>query len=80
MDKLIVITKPDCAGCGSVKNFLNAKEIEFETIDGYENTDVLVKYGIMSFPVTILLDENGDEIERVIGFNSNALNVLTDDL
>ena len=80
MDKLIVISKPDCGGCTMVKNFLDSKEVEYEVINGFERTDVLVEYDVMSFPVTILLDENNHEIDRVNGFNPMALNLLVEDL
>ncbi|WP_341323486.1 glutaredoxin family protein [Solibacillus sp. FSL H8-0523] len=80
MDRLFVITKPNCGGCSLVKNYLDDKEIEYETIDGFENPEILVEFGIMSFPVAILVDENEHEIDRVNGFNPEALSLLVEDL
>lgn len=75
MKKLILLGKPNCGGCDSTKNKFADENVQYTYIDGYANPDEAVKYGIMSFPV-IVLEENEEEIARVYGFNPPELDKL----
>lgn len=71
--KLIKLEQPNCRNCGFVANFLGDKGIDYETIDVTVNPNVAAKYDIMSTPVTILLDDDGNELQRSMGFNPSEL-------
>ncbi|MED2945463.1 glutaredoxin family protein [Bacillus swezeyi] len=74
--KLIKLEQPSCNPCQLVSNYLNKKGIEFETIDVTERPEVAAEYGVMGVPVTILLDERGNEAKRIIGFKPDELDEL----
>lgn len=73
MYHLLKLYQPSCRPCQMVSQFLESHNVKHEAINVLENTDVAVKYGIMSTPVTILLDDEGNEIQRVIGFKPQEL-------
>lgn len=77
---LLKLYKEDCVPCATLENFLNIQTIPHESVDIMKNTDLAVKYGIMSVPVTILLNENGEEVDRANGFNPEKLNELISQL
>ncbi|AKO92040.1 thiol reductase thioredoxin [Priestia filamentosa] len=77
--QLIKLYQPACNPCTMVSNFLNDQGIEHNSIDVTENPDVAAQYGIMSTPVTILLDE-GVEIQRSNGFNPPELEEMVEKL
>lgn len=70
---IVKIEKHGCTPCKMVGQFLDSSGVEYvvENID--DNPDVIEKYGIMSVPVVIKLDEDGNEIDRAIGFNLDKL-------
>ena len=63
-----------------VSGFLDSKEVVYEEFDIMENTDLAVKYGIMSVPVVVLLDDEDKEISRSTGFNPPELESLISQL
>lgn len=71
--KLLKFEKDNCPACTTVENYLNSKNIKSEKVNPFENPKLAVKYGIMSVPVTILLDNDGNEVKRTIGFKQNEL-------
>lgn len=74
--KLIVLSQSGCRPCEMVKNFLKNQNVAYENIDVLQKPDVAVTYGIMSTPVTILLDNKGNEVQRSIGYNPSELNEM----
>ena len=73
MYRLLKLYQPSCRPCQMVSQFLESQNVEHEAINVLENPDVAVKYGIMSTPVTILLDDKGNEVKRSIGYNPSEL-------
>jgi thioredoxin 1 len=64
-----------------VSNYLNDKDVSYENIDVEKNPDLAVKFDIgMSVPVTILLDDNGEEVMRSRGFKANELEDIINSL
>ncbi|WP_144509836.1 glutaredoxin family protein [Bacillus sp. FJAT-22090] len=80
MTKLIKIYKQNCNPCTMVSGFLDSNSVVYDEFDIMENTELAVKYGIMSVPVTILLDNDGNEIARSNGFNPPELERLISQL
>lgn len=76
MTKLIKLYKDNCNPCTMVDGLLKDAGVEHESFNIMQNTDLAVKYGIMSVPVVVLLDDNGNEIARSTGFNPPELNKL----
>lgn len=74
--KLLKLYQPKCTPCQFVENFLQDQGVEYESIDVSKQPEVAGKYGVMSTPVTILLDDNGEEVDRSAGFNPPKLESL----
>lgn len=70
--KILKIEKTNCTPCKFVGSFLDAKGVDYDVLN-IANETVIDKYNIMSVPVTILLDENNNEIKRSVGFNPSEL-------
>jgi thioredoxin 1 len=76
--KIIKFEQEKCNPCTMVSNFLDATGVEYETIDAKQNPKESSKFGIMSVPVTILLDGNGNELSRVVGYAPTKLQEIID--
>lgn len=76
MKKLLVLSKEDCSACGYVKGMLDNLKVAYESTNVQKNIDVAIQYGVMSVPVTILLDDNGEEVKRSIGYKPDELEAL----
>lgn len=76
MKKLIKLYQPSCAPCEMVENYLQSKKVSYESFNVQDNPDVAAKYGVMSTPVTILLDEDGNELQRTVGFKPPEIEKL----
>jgi thioredoxin 1 len=75
--KIIKFEKDNCPSCVVVSNILNVRGVEYEPINIMDcDPELGVKYEIMSVPVTILLDGEGNEVKRVIGANVGQLQEL----
>lgn len=80
MTKLIKLYKNNCDPCIQLSNFLEEQKIEHESYNIMENTDLAVKYGIMSVPVLLLLDEDEQEIKRTFGYKPHEVMQLASQL
>ncbi len=78
--KLIKLEQPNCSNCSFVENFLIDNNVEYTKIDVTQQPDVALKYGVMSVPVTILLDDDENEVKRSIGFKPNELEDIINEL
>lgn len=76
--KLIKLEQPSCNPCQLVSNYLKEKGIEFEAIDVTVRPEVAAEYGVMGVPVTILLNGEGSELKRSIGFKPNELDSIVE--
>jgi len=41
-------------------------------IENPENADLVAKYGIKSIPAMVLVDENGEVLEKLVGMNPES--------
>jgi thioredoxin 1 len=80
MSKLLKFEKENCPACTMVENFLTDKNVEVEKVNPFENPKLAAKFMISSVPVTILLDEEGNEIQRSRGFNPDELESIVEQL
>ena len=70
--RLLKFWKQGCVPCRYVSNLLNDLGVTYEEINAMENDELREKYKIQSVPVLILLDDDGNEVERVNGFDPEA--------
>lgn len=62
-----------CSSCNALKANLSEGDLEnVEMVDADKAPDEVVKYGIRSIPTVIVFDEEGEEVERVLGAMSRA--------
>jgi thioredoxin 1 len=51
---------------GPIMESLNG-QINYEKVDVDTNTELPIKYGIRNVPTLVLIDENGTELKRIVG-------------
>ncbi|MGG3397575.1 thioredoxin domain-containing protein [Bacillus velezensis] len=78
--RLIKLEQPNCNPCKMVSNYLNEAGVEYETVDVTQKPEVAAHFEVMCVPVTILLNEQGEEVKRSIGFKPNELDELLKEL
>lgn len=71
--KLIKFENEGCSACQMVENLLLSEGVEVEHINVFDNPEKAVSFDIGSIPVTILLDGEGKEVQRSIGFKPPEL-------
>lgn len=76
MNRIIKFEKDGCVPCQMVQNILNDKRVEVEKVNPFDSPELAVKYNVSSVPITILVDSNGNEVQRSIGFNPSELEEL----
>jgi thioredoxin 1 len=75
--KLIKIYKNPCVPCNQVSQYLEMVGVKAD--EEYEYTqrqDMVDKYNVMSVPTLILLDDNGNEVDRTTGVGISKLSAL----
>lgn len=78
--KLIKIETNNCMPCKMVGQLLDSTGVEYETKNIATDESVIEKYDIMSVPVVILQDDEGNEVQRVKGFDKEAIEALVDQI
>ncbi|AVB11533.1 Thioredoxin [Bacillus velezensis] len=78
--KIIKLEQPNCNPCKMVSNYLNEVGVEYETVDVTQEPEVAAQFEVMGVPVTILLNEQEEEVNRSIGFKPDELDALINDL
>ena len=59
-----------CKPCSALSETLKNANIEHESIDVSSDTDLTEKYDIRSIPTLVIIDENGNEVGRILGSKS----------
>jgi thioredoxin 1 len=76
MSKLLKFEKENCPACTMVENFLADNNVKAEKVNPFDNPKLAAKFMISSVPVTILLDDEDNELGRSRGFNPAELESL----
>ncbi|MGV3093626.1 thioredoxin family protein [Streptococcus pluranimalium] len=71
--ELVKLEKHNCTGCELVENFLVDEGVSYDKVNVEDNPEVAAEYGVMSVPVLILLDDNGNEVQRSVGFKPDEI-------
>lgn len=79
MKKIIKFEKKDCNRCQMVSAWLDAREIEYERIDAFDNPMAAAEMKVRSVP-TVILVEDGKEIKRSTGFKPQELEELVKEI
>ncbi len=67
-----VFTTPTCVYCHALMDWLEEQNIKYEEIDATTSGEA-IELGINSVPVTIITDDEGKEIAKIVGFDRPAL-------
>ncbi|MGZ9868259.1 glutaredoxin family protein [Priestia endophytica] len=79
--KLVKFEKDACPNCMRVGAFLNGNGIEHEVINADKNPKEAIKHKLgFAAPVTILFNDEGEEIQRSNGFNIGELEEMVEKL
>lgn len=78
--KLLKLYQPDCPPCTAVENFLQDQRVEYQSVNVRQEPDAAMEFGVMSTPVTILFDDEGNEVMRSRGFNGAELEEMVSQL
>lgn len=80
MKKLIKFEKDNCKPCEMVSDYLSSKNVGFEAINAYDNPMKASKMKVRSVPTLMLLDNEGNEIKRIVGYNPQEIDQLIEEL
>lgn len=71
--KILKLEKNNCTPCKMVGQFLDSKGINYEIGNIDDNPELIDLYDLMGVPVVIRFDDEGNEVDRVVGFDINKL-------
>lgn len=75
MKEVLKFSRVGCNPCKTMTLFLNNEGVKVKELDVEEDAQLAAQYGIGSVP-TLLLVEDGEVIDRVVGFNPPAIEGL----
>lgn len=73
---ILKFSRVGCTPCKIMSNFLQDKGVEYKELDVEEDVQLSVQYGIAGVPTLLLVDENNDVLDRVVGFNPSGIEEL----
>ncbi|QKE56537.1 thioredoxin [Bacillus phage YungSlug] len=75
MVKAIKFEKNGCKPCEVVGEYIknNGLTDKVEVVNIFEKPETAIKYGVMGVPAFMVVDEDGKELERVVGQNTDAI-------
>ena len=75
MREILKFSRVGCTPCKTMTLFLNNEGVDYKELDVEEDAQLAAQYGIGSVP-TLLLVEDGEVVDRVVGFNPAAIEGL----
>lgn len=72
MAKVLKFTKQNCIPCEQVSSWLNANNIQYESIDPFDAPELAYKYNVKTVPTVLILDGENIKI-RIKGYNPDEL-------
>lgn len=74
--KLIKFENVGCGACQMVENLLVDEGVAVEHINVFDSPERAVEFNVGSIPVTVLLDDDNNELQRSIGFKPGELHEM----
>ena len=65
-----------CGPCKASQAHIDKIGLQVERVDVDASPELAQEYKVASLPTVVVLDDDGNEVERIIGFNPNALSRL----
>lgn len=78
--KLLKLEKYMCGACNRLSAYLEGNELPHETVNIEDHPEIAAKYQAMAAPILIALDDRGEEIDRVEGFNVEKIQEMLEKL
>lgn len=63
--KTLLFSTPSCGGCKIVKSLIEGKNLPIEIVDATEEPERAAEHNVMSVPVFVTEDENGNHVETL---------------
>ena len=72
MKKILYFTASWCAPCKTLGPIIESLsgQINYQKIDVDSNQDMSIKYGVRNVPILILVDGNGEALNRLVGVST----------
>ena len=68
--KILKFYSDTCMPCKAMQSFLDNEGISTTAVNIATDSELVEKYGVMNVPTLILIDDEGNEKDRLVGFNS----------
>lgn len=65
MTKTLLFTTPTCGGCKIIKPVVEGRGLDIEIVDATEDPERAAEHNVMSVPVFVTEDENGNHVETL---------------
>lgn len=76
--KLIKVQKEDCGACDKVEAFLQNQDVAYEKVDVYEDPSIALELKLMTVPITVVKNDEGEIVASSIGYNPGELAQLVE--
>jgi thioredoxin 1 len=72
MKKILYFTASWCGPCKTLGPIIESlsSQINYQKIDVDSNQDMSIKYKVRNVPILILVDENGEALNRLVGVST----------
>lgn len=70
--KLLLFSSSWCVNCKPLKGTVEQLQIDTVDLDADVHTDEFKKYNVRNIPTLLLLNNNGEEIQRLTGVQKTA--------
>lgn len=75
--KLIKFEQDGCSPCKAMDMFFDSKGFkDYEKVNPFDSPHLAVKYDVGKLPTVVLVDSDGNEVQRSVGFNPPELEEL----
>lgn len=75
-NSILKFSRVGCTPCKTMTNFLHDKGVDYKELDVEDDAQLAAQYGIASVPTLLLVDDTGEVLDRVVGFNPGGIEEL----
>ncbi|ALA07756.1 hypothetical protein BC01_177 [Bacillus phage BC01] len=76
--KVIKFENEGCKPCEAVQEFLEREGVKFKAIDAFKEPREAAKHDIGGVPTVLVLDDEGNELKRSVGFKPAELEEIVE--